>query len=49
MWLADIADVHKRGDRDIVLRMLGVNFGSIHTTSIVRAFECLMAIQLSMR
>ena len=46
MWLADIADEHERDDRDVVLRMLGVNFGSIHTTSIVRAFACLMTTQL---
>ncbi|KAJ3547020.1 hypothetical protein NMY22_g1817 [Coprinellus aureogranulatus] len=45
MWLADIADEYKRGDRDVVLRMLGVNFGSIHTTSITftHAFFALLS------
>lgn len=37
-WLADNAEKCGKDDREVVLRTMLVNFGSIHTTSIVSQF-----------
>lgn len=40
-WLVDVAEGEQRDIRDLVIRLLSVNFGAIHTTTMVSGLTIL--------